>query len=105
MTLIVDTEPKYISWDDVAELAKEQVSNADSDGGLVPVYFHDRNPHDPDEGLDVVLMVHPHWTPEMLLDHLRHAKIEELFEELSPTMCFGDIMFSANSGTGPTWTA
>lgn len=93
------TPTKCADWNEITELVQELVCNADSDGGLIPVYWYDENPDDPDEGLDVVLLVHPHWDSRMLSEHLQRVKIGEHLD-LSETKCFGDIMFSADRSDG-----
>lgn len=93
---IVASKAKYESLDDALKLIQELLSNTNSDGGLVPAYIWDQNPLETDEGLDVVLLVHPHWSPRMLADHLR-KKLDRIVHDPSDDTSFASILWKSES--------
>lgn len=94
--MIVDSVPKYSNFDESLELVQDLVNNAGSDGGLIPVYIWDQNPDDPDEGLDLVVLVHPHWSKRMIADHLR-KQADRIVDDPSDDTSFSEILWPRES--------
>ena len=45
----------------------------------------------------MVLLVHPHWSPRMLAEHLRKNAEHMVAGDPSDEECFGNIMWSQDS--------